>query len=154
MNCRNRLGRNLRLYLPLLGLFAGCAVPEQPQDHPRSGIVIQGMWGTPGLAGRVSAAYGTITNNGTGPDTLVTIVGTVAPSIEVHQMVEQEGIMRMRGMKWPIIIEPGDSLAMVPGGTHLMLMELHKPLTIGDSITLHFRFTQAGEREVRFKIGN
>lgn len=111
------------------------------------------MWGTPGLAGRVGAAYGTITNNGTEPDTLVAIVSTVAPAIEVHQMVEQEGIMRMRGMKWPIIIEPGDSLTMVPGGTHLMLMELHQSLKLGDSITLHLRFAQAGEREIRFKIG-
>lgn len=112
------------------------------------------MWGTPGIAGRVGAAYGTITNNGTEPDSLIAIASTAAPSIEVHQMVEQEGMMRMRGMKWPVIIKPGDSLAMVPGGTHLMLMELYQSLKLGDSITLHLRFARAGEREVRFKIGN
>lgn len=154
MNYRNRQGWSLRLGLPLLALLAACAAPEQPQLHPTGGIIITGMWGTPGIAGRVSAAYGTITNHGTEPDSLVAISSPAAPLIEVHQMVEQEGMLRMRGMKLPVAIAPGDSLAMAPGGTHLMLMELHQSLKLGDSITLHLSFAHAGKQEVRFQIGN
>lgn len=154
MNFRSQLARSLRLGLPLLALLAACGAPEQPQGHRSGGITITGMWGTPGINGRVSAAYGTIANHGTEPDSLIAISSPAAPLIEVHQMVEQEGMLRMRGMKWPVVIAPGDSLAMAPGGTHLMLMELHQSLQLGDSVTLRLSFASAGQREVRFQIGN
>lgn len=147
--------RNLSLGAGVAVLLAACGTPQNHQtEEANGGITITQMWGTPGLAGRVSAAYGTIANHGTEPDSLITITSTAAPAIEVHQMVEQEGMMRMRGMRWPVVIAPGDSLALAPGGTHLMLMDLPQSLKVGDSITLRLRFARAGEREVRLAIGD
>jgi len=90
----------------LAALLVACDTsPNPPPQHHSAtasgGLTISNLWGTPGLVGRVSAVYGTITNNGTEPDSLLSIQSVAAPSIEVHQMVEQEGMMRMRGMKCP-----------------------------------------------------
>ena len=45
-----------------------------------------------------------------------------------------------------------DSLTMVPGGTHLMLVGLKKPLTAGDTFALTLTFEQAGKTEVTVQV--
>jgi hypothetical protein len=45
-------------------------------------------------------------------------------------------------------IEPGASLELMPGGNHVMILELAKQFVVGDTFILTLVFEQAGEIEV------
>jgi len=47
-----------------------------------------------------------------------------------------------------ILINPGIATRLAPGGLHIMLMDLKRPLKEGDSITLTLTFERAGKQTV------
>ena len=49
-------------------------------------------------------------------------------------------------------IAAGDSLALVPGGTHLMLMTLDRLPRVGDTITVVLTFARAGTVRVSLPV--
>ncbi|MEX0582595.1 MAG: copper chaperone PCu(A)C, partial [Sneathiella sp.] len=44
-----------------------------------------------------------------------------------------------------LVIEPGETVMLKPGGFHIMLMGLKKPLTKGSEFPLTLTFARAGE---------
>ena len=51
-----------------------------------------------------------------------------------------------------LVIEPGDTLTAAPGGLHLMLVDLKKPLVKGTTVPLVLTFQDAGEVTLQLKI--
>ncbi|ADC89825.1 protein of unknown function DUF461 [Thermocrinis albus DSM 14484] len=84
---------------------------------------------------KVSAAYMVLKNNGDKPEKLLSASSSVAHHVELHET--QDG--KMRRVKF-IEIPPGSQVELKPGGYHIMLIGLKKPLKEGEkvSITLHF----------------
>lgn len=79
---------------------------------------------------RPTGGYLTIEN--TGSDTVV-ITGAscaVASRTEIHEMVTQDGMMRMRRLP-ELAVPPGATVQLRPGGMHIMLMGLTEPLAAG-----------------------
>ena len=104
---------------------------------------------TPGLENENSAAYAVITNRGTKKDRLVgaSVAASVADRAELHTTVKEGEMMRMVQVEgWDI--EPGASLELMPGGNHVMILELAKQFVVGDTFILTLVFEQAGEIEV------
>ena len=93
---------------------------------------------------RPGVAYVTIRNTGSEPDELVGIETPVAAHPEVHEMVKDGDVMKMRPAA-PIEIPPGGEVRLEPGGLHIMLMQLQEPLEEGGSIPLTLIFAEAGE---------
>lgn len=86
--------------------------------------------------GGMTGAFATFTNN---TDADVTIVGgtaEIAGMVEVHEVVMIDDQMKMQPKEGGIVIPAGKSLTLEPGGLHIMLMGLKKPILVGDKITM------------------
>ncbi|WP_201721575.1 copper chaperone PCu(A)C [Caulobacter sp. B11] len=103
-------------------------------------------------AARAGAAYFNLTNPGKAPDRLL---GGSAPGVErveVHEMSMTDGIMRMRPLTDGLVIPAGGTVALKPGGYHIMLIGLARPLKAGESLPLTLRFEKAGKVTVTLPI--
>jgi len=109
-------------------------------------IEIKNQWVRASNDGQdVSAAYMTIVSN---EDTsLITIDSDVADVIEIHSMSMENGVMKMRMLDTLDLIA-GKPTELSPGGFHLMLFDLKKPLAAGKEahFTLHFK-NKAGQEK-------
>lgn len=143
------LGRSLfALALLLAGSPAAFSADVKAGD-----LVITQPWSraTPGGA-KTGAGYLTIENKGGAPDRLVAVSGDVAGRIEVHEMAVNNGVMTMRPLEKGLVIEPGKTVALAPGGYHLMLMELKSPLKQGDKLPVTLEFEKAGKVAVTLEV--
>jgi len=87
-----------------------------------------------------SAAYMTIANNSQKEAVLVSASSDIAGATEIHQMSDMNGMMNMT-MVSNVHIPPQGKVTLKPGGFHIMLINLKKPVNKGDivPITLHFQ---------------
>ncbi|MBA3696555.1 MAG: copper chaperone PCu(A)C [Methylotenera sp.] len=86
----------------------------------------------------VGAAYMTLSSKQNAK--LVAVESDVTKSVEIHSMTMNNGVMKMR-MLDTLNLTAGKPYALVPGGYHLMLFDLKKPLVEGEMVnfTLHFK---------------
>jgi periplasmic copper chaperone A len=70
---------------------------------------------------------------------------------ELHTMRMDGDIMVMREAD-AFDLRPGKPLAFAPGGNHLMLMGLKRPLPAGETVTVVLLFEKAGEVPVRMAV--
>ncbi len=101
--------------------------------------------------GQTAAGYLTIVNEGTTADALVA-VWSAAPQTEVHaSAVSADGVATMAPA--PVVeIPAGGSVALAPGGLHVMFMGLTRPLTAGETWPATLVFRDAGEVAVDFAV--
>lgn len=100
---------------------------------------------------KVAAGYLTIRNQGAAPDRLVGASSPAAARVETHVMEMQGQIMRMREAKGYDVPAKG-SFELKPGGPHLMLVDIKRPLKEGEKISIVLRFQNAGEIKVDFDV--
>jgi copper(I)-binding protein len=86
----------------------------------------------------------TLSNLGAAPDRLLGGATPVASQVEVHEMSMDGGVMRMRPVSGGLVIPAGGTVALKPGGYHIMLIGLKTPLTAGTMVPLTLRFEKAG----------
>lgn len=103
-------------------------------------------------AAKAGGGYAVIRNVGKVEDRLLGGSTAVAASVDVHSMTMDGNIMRMRPVSGGLAIAPGGSVALKPGGYHLMLMGLKRPLKRGETVTITLRFAKAGDVPVRFRV--
>lgn len=89
--------------------------------------------------GTNTAAYMVLENRGSQADRLIRVEGDAAEAIEIHKSEIQGDMMTMRPVD--SIEIPAKGLARLqPGGYHIMLINLYKPLRVGDRISLRLVF--------------
>lgn len=98
---------------------------------------------------QMSAAYMIIRSEA--PDRLLEARCDCADSVESHQTVIKNGVARMEGPA-PVDLPAHSAVEFVPGGRHLMLMGLRRPLVAGQTIKITLKFEKAGARAVTFRI--
>jgi periplasmic copper chaperone A len=103
-------------------------------------------------AAPVMGAYLTLTNAGPEADTLVGGSTPLAERIEIHQMTMEDGIARMRPLPDGLEVAPGSSVALAPGGIHLMFIKPARPFAEGDRIEATLEFARAGSVRVEFVV--
>ncbi len=96
---------------------------------------------------KVAGVFVTVENTGTQPDRLLSVSTPIAGVAELHQMSVDAGVMRMRGVA-ALEVRPGEKLQLKPGGYHVMLSELRRPLKVGDKFPLTLTFQNGGAVEV------
>ena len=110
-------------------------------------LTVKGGWArasTPGA--KNAAAYVTIMNHGMKSDALIGVASDVSTKVELHSHKNDDGVMRMRQIA--SVPVPAHSVAeLKPGGDHIMLMGLKRPLKAGDHIMLRLSF-QSGATEI------
>ncbi len=117
-----------------------------------SGIEVQQPWAraTPGGA-RTGAVYMTIVNHGATDDRLVAASTPVAGAAQIHEMSMDNGVMKMRPIP-ALDVKPGATVALAPGGYHVMLLNLKQPLKDGDSFPLTLTFAKSGKQDVQVSV--
>lgn len=96
------------------------------------------------LPGGHGAAYLRV-ENGPTADRLLSIDTPVASAVELHESVEDEGVMRMVPHPDGFDVPAGGLLELVPGGRHAMLMGAANPEGKTVALTLHFEHAGAIE---------
>ena len=108
------------------------------QNH---GVAISDNWVRANAPGQsVGAAYMTLLS--AQDSTMVKVESDIAGSVEIHSMKMEDGVMKMRMLE-ELPLKAGEQEKLAPGGFHLMLFDLKKPLTVGESVnfTLSFKNT-------------
>lgn len=77
---------------------------------------------------------------------LVGATSSVVPRVEVHEMKMEGDVMRMREVK-AVDLPKGKTVVLQPGGYHIMLMNLKKPIAAGDVIPLTLVVESGGKRQ-------
>jgi periplasmic copper chaperone A len=138
----------------LAALITGLLTTVSRAEDVKAGdLVITQAWAraTPGGA-KVGGGFLTIENKGTVPDKLVGVSADGAGKIEVHEMVMNEGVMKMRPVEGGLTIDPGKTVKLAPGGLHLMMMDLKSPLKQGDKMPVTLEFEKAGKVAVTLDV--
>ncbi len=91
-----------------------------------------------------SAAFMKVNNNGTSDHALVGGSSPAAEVVELHTHTMEGGMMRMRQVE-KIDLPAGESVALQPGGLHVMLIGLKQKLVPDDEIPLTLRFEDGSE---------
>ena len=127
-------------------LLASCNVESAPPD-----IAVDDAWARATVPGRAfTAAYFTVTNEGGGNDQLVG-VSTDAGQASLHSTSTDGGVMRMRPVQ-SIEIPANSTVALRPGGMHVMITGLDNPLPAGTAIPLELSFERSGKRRVEAAV--
>jgi hypothetical protein len=148
-------------------LAAGCA-QHAMQQGVKGGISLENAWARrspamapghagghgstipPGGAGN-GAVYVTITNRGGGSDALVSATTDAAVTVELHETVQESGVMKMRPLP-RVDVPAGGRLEMKPGGHHIMLLGLKRDLKPGDTVSVTLTFDKAGPMTVEAPV--
>lgn len=128
---RPQLIRSLLVGICLFALPAIAEAALVEIENPRIKASI------PGAAN--SVAYATIVNRS---DKKIVLVGVSVDGVAragLHGHSHDNGVMRMRPVD-SIEIDAGSTLALKPGGYHLMLFSPTQPLQTGDSKKIIFEF--------------
>lgn len=113
-------------------------------------LSIDDAWARPGQTGQMTGAFMEIKNKGAA-DKLISASSDGAKATELHMTQMKDGTMAMRQM--PAMEIPADGeLKLKPGGYHIMLINLNRPLTVGETLPIKLKFEKAGEVTVNAKI--
>ena len=133
--------------LAVMATPAGLAGQAEP-----GGLRIERPWARASIgAAKAGAAYLTIVNHGEAVDRLI---GTATPAAEhaaLHSHLMEGGVMRMRPLE-AVEVAPGEPTVLAPGGLHVMLMGLRRPLREGETFPLMLTFQGAGTIEVEVMV--
>ena len=117
-------------------------------------LVIEAPWSraTPGGI-RVGSGYMRIVNRGAEPDRLIGGTAEVAARVEVHESSTADNVARMRLVEGGLVIPPGETVELKPGGLHAMLVDLKRPLKQGEVIKGTLVFEKAGTVAIEYRVG-
>lgn len=118
------------------------AQPLPPLSTPEAGkLTVVDVRARPApLEGGNGAAFLTVLNGLNTPVQLAGVTGDVAAAIELHETTNDNGVMKMEPHPEGFPVPAGEALQLQPGGKHVMLLGLVKPLAAGDSFTLTLTF--------------
>jgi len=103
-------------------------------------------------AGPNTAAYMKITNTSKNDDKLISVACTFAERVELHDHIDEAGVMKMRRIDM-MEIPAGQSVTLMPGGKHIMFFNVMKDaLQEGKTVILTLEFEKAGMIEVECPV--
>lgn len=97
----------------------------------------------PAPSAKATGAYVTLTNSGPA-DKLVAAKSDVAMHTELHESLMVDGVMKMRAVE-SLDLPEGGKIEMKPGGLHIMLMGLNRPLEEGQIVPITLVFESGKE---------
>jgi copper(I)-binding protein len=141
----------LRALLPALVpglLLSACQQAAEPDSaattaaapETKPGLSLsQGRLILPAVKGNPAAAYFALANGSVKPVTLAAVSVEGAGMAMLHETKEVDGHSTMDGIKDPVIA-PGETLALAPGGRHVMVFDLPADLKPGATVEITLIF--------------
>jgi copper(I)-binding protein len=123
-----------------LALLGACANSNASRE-----VSVSDAWALATVTGQPNGAvYFTVVS--TESDTLqrVVVPEGIADHAEMHDTVTTaDGAMTMQEMKAGAALDPGTAVTFTPGGKHVMLVDLAKPLVAGETFDVTLEFARA-----------
>lgn len=135
----------------LIALVLTClaALAAPGAAHAQAMQVLE-PWTRATAAGRPAAVYMQLAG---GPDRLMGVAADVAGRAEMHETVVEDGVAKMRPVAG-VLVSPGARTRFAPGGMHIMLLDLKKPLKEGETFQLVLTFERARKVTVTVPVQN
>jgi periplasmic copper chaperone A len=145
--------------LVLVIWLTACTSAKSTPVASSNGIEISDAWvrlpggAMAGMNGETSlAGYMTIKNSGKVDDRLIGVQADFADMAMLHESItDANGIATMKEVP-EITIPAGQTVALKPGGFHLMFTDPKPALKVGDSVKLSLQFEQAGTITIPLKV--
>ena len=116
--------------------FAGVALAQGPS------VQASDAWARATTSSaRVGGAFMTLQAIG-GADRVVSVSSPVAETIELHETINDGGVMKMREVP-QLVLAPEQPTVLKPGSYHIMLIGLKTPLNRGESFPMTITFEKA-----------
>lgn len=113
--------------------------------------VVDGAWvRLPSATGRPAGGY-LVVKGGKAADALVAVSSPKAERIEMHSMTMSDGVMRMRA-ETSLTVPANGSLALAPGGNHLMLFGFDPAVKAGDRVKLTLTFKSGAKVDASAEV--
>jgi copper(I)-binding protein len=145
-----------------LGLAAG--LPVGPVHAQTGSIHLDAPWaraasgggsgagaGHSGAMKGNGAVYLKVSNHGRTPDAIVSASSDAADAVELHEVVNDAGVMRMRPVP-RIEVPAGATVELKPGGYHIMLLGLRGDLKPGATVRVRLSLEKAGSMTVEAPV--
>jgi copper(I)-binding protein len=146
---------------------AGEDTTSQDDAGEAAAVTVGDPWARPGTAGGNSAIYMELTG-GDEDDALVgaEVSEAVATDAQVHETVMESGdmdsgdmgsdgdgsgMMSMQEVE-SVAIAAGETVALEPGGYHIMLLELAEDLVVGDTVEVELSFESGATQRVTAEV--
>lgn len=128
----------LRILWVMMCFPAACGVDSSPLE-------VRGAWVRPILPTQnVTAGYLDAVNSGLDTIRIIDVSSPAFDTVELHEMTtDSEGVMRMKRMG-AFVVAPGDSVALRPGGKHLMLIGPRHTLSEGNDVPITLETNRGG----------
>ena len=114
-------------------------------------VVTDGWLRMPPVSMPMLAGFGTIRNDCAEAVTVVAAGSPAFADVSVHETRIVDGVSRMRAMP-ELVIPPGASVTLAPGGLHLMLMQPRAGLQAGDKVGIDFELKDGGVLHGQFEV--
>ncbi|MBK7469690.1 MAG: copper chaperone PCu(A)C [Betaproteobacteria bacterium] len=135
------------MVMPALSAFAillGSAAASQAQ------VTIKEPWVRSTVPGQ--SATGAFMQLTARQDTkLIAVRSPVAGIVEVHEMLVDKGIMKMRSVD-KLLLPAGKTVELRSGGYHVMMMDLKRQIKTGDEIPLTIEFESSQGQRVTVDV--
>ena len=125
----------MRFWLMVLAMVALPAWAQVSAEHPWTRATPPGA--------KTGAGFMQLKNAGAA-DRVVGASSPVAGRVEMHITVREGDVMKMREVKGFDVPAKG-SFELKPGGAHLMLMDLKRPIRKGEKVPLTLKLEKGGE---------
>ena len=132
----------MRCWLIALALVALPAWAQVSVDKPWSRATPPGA--------KVGAGFMQLRNAGAA-DRVVGASSPVAGRVEMHVTLREGDVMKMREVK-SFEVPAGGSFELKPGGAHLMLLDLKRPLKKGEKVPLTLKLEKGGELKLELSV--
>jgi periplasmic copper chaperone A len=115
---------------------SGAADAPAPAPTGAGALSVSDPW-VKAADGDMTAAFGTLTNSSDAQVRVVSATSDAASSVELHETATgADGAMVMQEKEGGILLAPGATHELAPGGDHLMLMGLTAPVLPGQDVTV------------------
>lgn len=138
------------MFKPVLVALLVAAVSACSPPGPK--LSIHDGWARETGQADTAAAYVRIANKG-GADELKGVRATIGEAM-LHESTLDGGVMRMRPIDpaQGLVVPSNGSLRLAPGGAHVMVSNLKRPLRAGDRFDLTLLFAKAGPQKVTITV--
>ena len=103
----------------------------------------------PGLPN--SAAFLTVKNTTSSDIDIVKATSDIAKNVELHTHDMKNGVMKMYQVP-KITVPKNGQTVLKPGGYHVMLIGLHHPLKVGETVTFSLELSNGETKEITVPI--
>ena len=139
----------MKLALPVAAAALALAAAPLCSAHAADVEAVR-PWSRPAAAGGNGVGYVTLVNHGKA-DVLTGAQTPLAERVEMHASSMAGGVMRM-APEARVPVPADGQVSFAPGGRHLMLIGLKRPLKLGDKVPATLKFASGASLRVKFVV--